>query len=233
MTRGDRDGPKDTGPCSVGITPARARVLDRLRSRREPWSIPELAQALGLHPNTVREHLSALVDEGLAGFIEVRSEGPGRPARHYQEAELGCGIDYLELVSALAESIRGLPDGVGFAERTGAAWGARLTERLAISRPNHDLFDGLKELGFAPVRQTDSTIELRSCPVLAAARRNPEIVCGVHRGLVRSMARPSCGEVAVDLRPLASDTGCLLRLLSPVAGSASLSVDSVGAQVLG
>ena len=83
-SEGEWRGPRDTGLTAVGISAARARVLDRLRSRHEAWGVPELADVLQLHRNTVREHLSSLVDAGLAEFTEIRSERHGRPARHYR-----------------------------------------------------------------------------------------------------------------------------------------------------
>ena len=211
-SEGEWRGPRDTGLTAVGISAARARVLDRLRSRHEAWGVPELADTLLLHRNTVREHLSSLVDAGLAEFTEIRSERPGRPARHYRATAPGGGIDYFELVNALVESVQGLPDSVQFAERTGEAWGGRLAEQLADARPAGSFLGWMDELGFSPQQTADSAIEMRNCPVLAAARKNPAIVCGIHRGLLRALARPSLGEVDVELRPWASPTGCLLLI---------------------
>lgn len=210
-----RGGPRDTGLTTVGITAARAKVLERLRSRHEPWAIPELSNELGLHGNTVREHLSALVSDGLAEYDEVRSNAPGRPARHYRATALGSGIDYLEVVSVLADSIAGLPQAEAFIDATGEAWGVQLAEQLAAVRPDIDLVDSMEELGFAPHCRADGSIELRSCPVLAAARRNPQVICRMHNAMVRALARPTCGEVEVKLHPWATESGCVVALSGP------------------
>lgn len=211
-SQGERRGPRDTGMTAVAISAARVRVLDRLRGRHEPWGVPELADTLQLHRNTIREHLSSLVNAGLAEFTEIRSDGPGRPSRRYTATALGGGIDYLELVNALVDSVQSLPDAEQFAECVGETWGKRLAEQLAHARPAGDLLDWMDVLGFTPRQTTGGAIEMRSCPVLAAARKNPTIVCGIHRGLLRALARPSRGEIDVELLPWASPTGCLLQI---------------------
>ena len=205
-------GPLDTGLTSVGISAARARVLNRLRSRPEPWGVHELSDDLDLHRNTVREHLTALVADGLAEYSEVRSAGPGRPARHYTATLLGEGIDYPELVVALAETISELPDSDELARRTGERWGRRQGVELQRKHPGIDLMGAMTELGFSPVPNGKSSYELRTCPVLVAARRNPKVVCHIHAGLVRALAEPQMGPVQVELLPLASPTGCILNL---------------------
>lgn len=211
MTQDELGGPKDTGKTSVGITAARARVLDRLRSRVEPWGIPELAETLDLHRNTVREHLTALTEDGLAEYIEVRSPGPGRPARHYKATALGSGVDYLEMSIAMAQAVSDLPNSAEFVRRTGEAWGRRLSEQLTASHPNQGITGWMDELGFSASRIGENEIKLSSCPVLAAARQNPQVICGIHAEVVRALMRPESGEVNVDLFPWALPTGCLVR----------------------
>ncbi len=197
-------GPKDTAGMSVGMTAARARVLEHLRSRRAPWAIPELSETLGLHRNTVREHLASLVEDGLAEYVEVRSAGPGRPARHYRATVLGNGIDYLEMASALIDTLAQFPDAVDIVDRTGEAWGARLTEQRLAKHPDTTVVKCLTDIGFDPVEHEDGTLELRACPVLVAARRNTTLVCGLHRAVVRALIRPRMGEVGVHLQPWGS-----------------------------
>lgn len=196
----------------MGISAARARVLARLRSRPEPWAVHELAEDLDLHRNTVREHLTALVSDGLAGYTEVRTAGPGRPARHYSATVLGEGIDYPELVGALAEALAALPDVEEVSRRTGERWGRQLAVALQAKHPGIDLVGALTELGFTPCQTGKNSYELRTCPVLVAARRNPQVVCRVHAGMIRALAEPQFGPVLVDLQPLASPTGCLVTL---------------------
>ena len=205
-------GPTDTSMAAVGISSARARVLNRLRSRAEPWGIVELAADLKLHRNTVRGHLTALVEDGLAEYSDPRSARPGRPARVYRATSLGEGITYPTLVAALAETIGGLPDPEEVARQTGQRWGCRLVSSLRRRRPDADLSDDLAELGFEPRPIPDVGYELRSCPMLVAARRNAEIVCQVYAGMVQTLAQAHLEPATVDLEPMASPSGCLVRL---------------------
>src|SRR5215831_4152549 len=60
---------------------SRGRVLELLREAAAPLGVREVAERCGLHPNTARFHLDALVAAGLA----TRDRGPppnpgvGRP----------------------------------------------------------------------------------------------------------------------------------------------------------
>src|SRR5665648_672914 len=53
------------------------------------------------------------------------------------------------------------------------------------------------ELGFAP-EAADGGLALHACPFLDDARRHPEVVCGVHRGLTVGIARRAGASVAVS-----------------------------------
>ena len=67
MTRADSDDAEK---------PRRAAVLEALRSSDDPLGVTELAEQLGIHPNTVRFHLDALVAQGL---VDRRLEEPSGP----------------------------------------------------------------------------------------------------------------------------------------------------------
>src|SRR3990172_1803931 len=56
------------------------RILDHLK-RQGRASIPDLAQAFGLSPETIRAHVRALSDAGLVAAAGSRSAGRGRPER--------------------------------------------------------------------------------------------------------------------------------------------------------
>jgi predicted ArsR family transcriptional regulator len=55
--------PEDTSPLGR----SRADVLDMLRAADGPIGVREVAERMGLHPNTARFHLEALTEAGLAG----------------------------------------------------------------------------------------------------------------------------------------------------------------------
>ncbi|MFP5347336.1 MAG: helix-turn-helix domain-containing protein, partial [Actinomycetes bacterium] len=61
-------GPSPVRSRSGGarLSGQRAAVLERLQQRDDAVTIVDLAAELGVHSNTVREHLDALVEHGLA-----------------------------------------------------------------------------------------------------------------------------------------------------------------------
>ena len=67
--------PEDTSPLGR----SRADVLDMLRAADGPLGVREVAQRMGLHPNTARFHLEALTETGLAVRETEDRETPGRP----------------------------------------------------------------------------------------------------------------------------------------------------------
>ena len=75
---GGDTAPRSAGPAG-GRRGRRLDVLDVLRSATAPLSIVAIAGELGVHPNTVRLHLEALVREGRVEQVEPDRRGPGRP----------------------------------------------------------------------------------------------------------------------------------------------------------
>ncbi|MBL0005571.1 MAG: helix-turn-helix domain-containing protein [Actinomycetales bacterium] len=75
-------GPAPTQEPTAVATPAQGEVLAAL-SADGPATAAELGARTGQHPNTVREHLDALVDLGLAARDRDAPAGRGRPAYRY------------------------------------------------------------------------------------------------------------------------------------------------------
>ncbi|TDC86318.1 transcriptional regulator [Actinomadura sp. 7K507] len=212
-----------------GLSPSRAGLLDHLRDRQEPTTLAGLTATTGLHANTVREHLDALVRKGLARRFRAAPRGRGRPAWLYEATDTVSApgsSEYAGLATTLAAAIhRGSrtpwADGVA----AGTDWGRELARHRGF-RPGADnerarrrVLDLLEDLGFAP--QTDqqgSTVRLTQCPLLEAADRYSDVVCGVHLGIVRgALAEHGATSAGTDLRPFAEPGACLLEL--PVAST--------------
>ena len=76
----------------------------------------------------------------------------------------------------------------------------------------------LDKLGFAPRTDTRArVVKLHHCPLLEAAHQHPEVVCGVHLGLVRGAlvelgSDPAQTERAA-LQPFSEPGACRLDLL--------------------
>lgn len=212
----------------------RGFVLEHLQRRAEPATIAVLAAELHVHPNTVREHLDALVEAGLAVRERAHSGGRGRPAWTYSAAPDRAEPDprvreYAGLATALAAhlartSARPAEDAL----EAGRAWGRELaTERdgdpgssasssASPARGRRRVLDLLDELGFDPKADTRATTAaLRRCPLLDAARRYPEVVCQVHLGIVRGAMEVFGGdEERTALLPFSEPGACRLRLMT-------------------
>lgn len=81
-----------------------------------------------------------------------------------------------------------------------------------------EVIDLLEELGFAPIADARArVVKLHRCPLLEAAHQQPEVVCGVHLGIVRG----ALGELGNDpertestaLQPFSEPGACRLDLL--------------------
>lgn len=202
-------------------------MLEALDERAEPISIGALATVTGLHVNTVREHLDVLGDAGLVLRERAPVAGRGRPAWLYSavpdDETHGEISEYAGLASALAEVIEQTSSSP---RRDAIDAGRRWGRQLAMS---HGPGDGgepdarravvhlLDVLDFDPRPDArHAVVRLTRCPLLEAARRHPEIVCGVHLGIVRGSLEMYGGEAErVDLLAFSEPGACLLDLRGP------------------
>ncbi|MCQ9162674.1 metalloregulator ArsR/SmtB family transcription factor [Arthrobacter sp. STN4] len=236
-------GPKPGGTEPVApISKARAAVLERLRSSAVPLTVDALAAETGQHPNTAREHLDALVAAGFATRTTAHRSGRGRPASLYAPAvpeQRPAG--YAALAAALARHIASTSDdpaaagdlagrqwahvlsgraGAGTAGSAGTAGtGAASTCRTVPGparrrRTRLNVAASLRDAGFGIQGNADATdFTLTTCPIVAAARENPAVVCAVHLGLVKGLLEGSgVPEDGVELVPFAAPGICTLRL---------------------
>lgn len=220
---GEAAGPQ---PAQLAaLTAAQRDVLGVLRRLGVPATVDEIATAVGRHPNTTREHLDALRSTGRVTRLAVQPHGRGRPAYRYQAARAGddTGGLYAGLVSVLAEElVRTSPDPVSSAVHAGRSWSHSLATGSDAASPSpmsaesarlHVVAD-LTALGFAPRSDARTTVvRLRACPVLESARKHPDVVCAVHRGLVEGLAeRYGTDSQQVSLTPFAHPGWCRLGL---------------------
>jgi predicted ArsR family transcriptional regulator len=214
-------------PRPPELSRARAAVLDAVAAAVDqsgtPATLAELTGTTGLHANTLREHLDAMVRDGLVRREPAPRRGRGRPAWRYAPVPgpAAPGAEYAGLAAALAAAIhRTSVTPVDDAVAAGAEWGhelARSTGRpadrshLAARRQVVAVLGGM---GFDPRTDGDAAlVRLTSCPLLAAARRYPDVVCGVHAGIARgAIAEYGADDSGVALTAFAEPGACLLRL---------------------
>lgn len=209
------------------LSPTRAELLGALRAQTAGTSLGALAALTGLHANTLREHLSCLVRDGLARREQSpRTGGRGRPAWLYfatQPDALEARHDYAGLAATLASVIeRRSPDPPGDARRAGNEWGRVLASETGVmpagSSPDarRKVVDMHTSLGFEPQADEDaSVVRLTRCPMLEAAHRNPRLICSVHLGVVTGAMTQFGGDgTASRLDPFAQPGACVLRIRS-------------------
>ena len=202
-------------------------MLDMLRTADGPLGVREVAQRTGLHPNTARFHLEALVEAGLAAREAEDRETPGRPRIGYRavaDSPAG-GRRYRLLAEMLTSLIAGtMPEPGSAAEEAGREWGAYLTDqpppyqRLGAAEAIAKLTAIMDELGFAPQAEAGADagqyrLCLRQCPFREVAEHHQDVICSLHLGLMRgALARMRAPVTADRLDPFVEPSLCVTRL---------------------
>ncbi|TCN32892.1 putative ArsR family transcriptional regulator [Kribbella orskensis] len=213
MTRVDRDD---------ADKPRREAVLEALRASDDPLGVTELAERLGIHPNTVRFHLDALVTQGLVDRKLEEPSGRGRPRTVHAPhpgMDRGGRRQYHLLAKILLGQLSTSPDAGAAAEAAGRSWGGYLVEQVA---PSHQIGAAeatqrltamMTDLGFAPEPAEDDRIRLRHCPFLELAEEYSSTLCPLHLGLMRGALTEIRAPIAATrLEPFAEPDACLVHL---------------------
>lgn len=185
-----------------------------------PRSTAEVAEALGLHANTVRPHLERMREVGLLAVHTDNRGSVGRPQNRYALAPDAPSLG-LEppAFPVLARMLNEVAAAAGAPPALSADAGAEEGRVLAARAPRASciaaLTTMLAELGFDPaVVQEGSlaTIAFTHCPYAELAAAHPDIVCHLHRGLVEGFVE-SIGGASVDrFRTLADRDPCQVEL---------------------
>lgn len=194
----------------------REDVLEALRAAPAPTTVAQLADALGVHGNTVRFHLDALVREHRVERVAGARGTRGRPADHYRVAP---GMDptgtrrYRTLAEILALDIATQDDPDTRALEAGRRWGAQLAGTGGGAATDR-MVGLLDELGFEP-RVRDDAIDLHHCPFLELARTAPGVVCPLHLGIMRGAFDAWRAPVTVSsLEPFVEPDRCTAHLVA-------------------
>lgn len=208
-------------------TGRRADVLGILRAEDGPLGIREVATRTGLHPNTARFHLEALVNAGLASRSAQNRGTPGRPRMGYRATAGGPSPQrryqlLAEMLTSMVSAV--MPEPGRSAEEAGREWGAYLTEQPApFQRPSAADAIGkltaiMADLGFAPTAEAEAggtryRFCLRHCPYREVALRHRDVICSLHLGLMRgTLARMRAPVTAESLEPFAEPGTCVATL---------------------
>lgn len=212
------------GRSSRPLSRSRASLLETLRAQTEPTTLAALVATSGLHANTVREHLDALVRDGLAHRHAGAPSGRGRPAWLYEAtgSDAAAAPEYAGLAAALAGAIHQTSASPAEdAVVAGRQWGhelarerggATVSSGIAARR---EVVSLLEDVGFAPLADArSSTVRLTRCPLLEAAHKYPDVVCGVHLGLAQgALEEYGADPDGTELLPFAEPGACRLHLM--------------------
>lgn len=214
---------------SSRLTRSQQAVLDALRDQPDLVEMEALARYLGRHPNTLRDHLAALLDADLVVRHKAPSERRGRPRWLYGAAGPAEVDEHAEFAAALAWRVAHRePDPLAASREVARRWADEVITRLGLARRRtpragrEQVVFAFDELGYAP-RADDriDLVELTRCPLLQVASDVPEVACNVHIGLTEKLLDASGADpTRVTLTPFASPGVCRLRLLTPRRASA-------------
>lgn len=204
---------------ALGDNSRYAIYLELARSPR-PLTTAEIADTLDLHPNTVRPHLERMRDVGLLD-IETEARGAvGRPQHRYSLAadapSLGLEPPTFRVLARMLLRLAGSAR-LGAEEATEA--GREQGEADAAGDDSVDCVDGLvirlDALGFDPatVREDGAaTVAFTHCPFRDLAEADPDVVCGLHRGMVEGFVDTHGGASVGEFHTLLSRTPCQVTL---------------------
>jgi predicted ArsR family transcriptional regulator len=204
---------------ALGENTRYAIYLELARSPR-PLATAEVAASLDLHSNTVRPHLERMREVGLLEQRVDNHGGVGRPQHLYTLAPDAPSLG-LEppAMPALARMLLTVAAEAGLdgtdAEAAGREQGARDADGFPEGTPCLEaLMAQLEFLGFDPEASGGAdgvTVAFTHCPFRELAEANPDLVCGLHRGMVEGLVeRIGDGRVAafrnlVDREPCQAD----------------------------
>lgn len=203
------------------LQPTRRRLFTLLAELGRPMSTADLAARLELHPNGVRRQLGTLRDAGLVVHRRVR-RSQGRP---HDEWAIAPGASpggeaptgYRALAVWLARVMPVTRDRLREVEATGREIGRDLG--ADGSKPASEAIgDALAALGFQPEIEGPAdghlACRLGNCPYRDSVRENREVVCTLHRGVMRGILdRVSPDAVLTKFVPKDPETaGCEIEI---------------------
>ncbi|HET8617330.1 MAG TPA: helix-turn-helix domain-containing protein [Acidimicrobiales bacterium] len=218
---------------ALGDNTRYAIYLELARSPR-PLATAEIADTLGLHPNTVRPHLERMRDVGLLD-IETDARGAvGRPQHRYSLAadapSLGLEPATFPVLARMLLRVAatgglGAEEAVEAGRDQGLADGEAACAADATRAPDpagdavaclESLMSRLDALGFDPAVAVDAedtaTVAFTHCPFRELAETHPEIVCSLHQGMVEGFVAAAGGAAVNVFHPLTDRTPCQVDL---------------------
>lgn len=202
-----------------GLGPTRAEVLAELRTAAVALPVTTIAAAVGLHPNSARFHLDALVDQGLVERADEQRDRPGRPKALYRAVPHRLSqADALQGVArALVRHLGRLGGEPGEqAEAAGRMWGEELAAAAPTVTGIERVVTTLDALGYRPRPGESDDLVLTPCPLRSlldeAGPGGLPSICRLHLGLMRGLVCDDPDLVVTGLDPLVTPDTCVAHL---------------------
>jgi predicted ArsR family transcriptional regulator len=185
-----------------------------------PLATADVAESLGLHPNTVRPHLERMREVGLLVVESDPRGGPGRPQHRYSLAPdspgLGLEPPSFPIIARMLLRLAGAT-GAGAEEAldAGREQGRADAAPLAGHRCLAAVEARMAELGFDPAVATEedvATVAFAHCPFRDLAEQRPDLICNLHRGLVEGLVAGIGGATVEGFGTLVDRSSCRVDL---------------------
>ncbi len=170
-------------------------------------TISELVAATELHPNTVREHLQRLIDDGYIVAETERRTTRGRPRVLYSAADGMTASSEVQRRKVKESAAR------GDLMRRVLPGATPHLEQAALHQVDA-LVDDLLDAGFDPlVDEKALTVDLTPCAQAEAQAAHRSVLCQVHIGLMQSVLTEAGGPLSVEgMRPSCDPRECVVQL---------------------
>jgi predicted ArsR family transcriptional regulator len=187
----------------------------------KPLATAEVAETLGLHPNTVRPHLERMRDVGLLAVTTDAQGAVGRPQHRYSLAADAPSLGFeppafpvlARMLLRLAASASISAADAVEAGREHGAYAAGRPDRVGSC---HDALTAeMASIGFDPESASDDsslTMAFTRCPFRELAEANPDLICSLHRGMVEGFVDARADGTVVDFHDLAHRTPCQVEI---------------------
>ena len=175
--------------------PLRFSVVRALEERGRA-SLPELAEAAGVHPNTLRAHVLELESAGLlVSGRRVLPSSRGRPGIDYRLSDLWerTSANFLGVAELLAVALERASPDADQLRAVGSEWGRYLLGRPGSHDVGAELPRVLRELGYQ-ARVEEDQLELARCPCPTVAPGRPELMCQLAEGVVEGVLTAAGGD---------------------------------------
>ena len=176
--------------------PIRLSVIHHL-AVNERGTAAQLAEAAGVHENTIRPHLAALEAGGVLVSEKRPVSGPGRPGVDYLLAQdVAFGNDFLGLAELLVAALGRMDPEPGELRAVGTDWGRYLVGRPGKHDVDEQVPNAMDRLGWE-ARVDADCVRLFGCPCPLVSADNPRLVCSLGVGVIDGTLAASGSELEV------------------------------------